>query len=51
MDGLAEDYADKLIEELQFLSSQTADLKKLMVPQSKNEWRLRISLSVNLFLF
>nr|CAH0104978.1 unnamed protein product [Daphnia galeata] len=37
MDGLAEDYADKLIEELQFLSSQTADLKKLMVPQSKNE--------------
>ena len=37
MDGLAEDYADKLIEELQFLSSQTADLNKLMVPQSKNE--------------
>lgn len=31
MDDLSEDYADKLAEELQFLSNQTADLKKLMV--------------------
>ncbi|XP_032787786.2 uncharacterized protein LOC116925228 isoform X1 [Daphnia magna] len=31
MDDLSEDYADKLAEELQFLSNQTADLRKLMV--------------------
>jgi hypothetical protein len=37
MDDLAEDYADKLVEELQFLSSQTADLKKMMVAESKTE--------------
>ncbi|XP_057366873.1 uncharacterized protein LOC130687712 isoform X2 [Daphnia carinata] len=36
MDDLSEDYADKLAEELQFLSNQTADLKKLMV-DVKNE--------------
>jgi len=51
MDDLAEDYADKLVEELQFLSSQTADLKKLMVAESKNEWKLWISQSVNPILF
>ncbi len=47
MDDLAEDYADKLVEELQFLSSQTADLKKMMVTESKTEWKLWISQSIN----
>lgn len=39
MDGLSEDYANKLAEELKFLSTQTAVLKQI-VTENKDEQQM-----------